>query len=144
MLNETNKMQNQVWSSLCKNIGTMWTETADVKTVSKGTVRGRSYFWEWDRGSERNESTYFSFYTFQCVVLAFVAQPRPTLCDTMDCSPPGSSVCGILQARILGWITIPFSRGSSQPRDRTQVSCIFAGRFFTIWANREVNTHCNF
>ena len=51
----------------------------------------------------------------------------------MDCSPPGSSVHGILQARILEWIAIPFSRGSSQPRDWTQVSCI-TGRFFTVWA----------
>ena len=48
----------------------------------------------------------------------------------MDCSLPGSSVHGILQARILEWVAIPFSRGSSQPRDRTQVSCI-AGEFFT-------------
>ena len=39
-----------------------------------------------------------------------------TLCDSMDCSPPGSSVCGILQARILEWVTMPFSRGSSRPR----------------------------
>ena len=59
-----------------------------------------------------------------------------TLCDPMDCGPPGSSVHGILQARILEWVAFPFSRGSSQPRDRTQVSC-FAGRFFTIWATRE-------
>src|SRR5574337_612499 len=49
----------------------------------------------------------------------------------MDCSPPGSSVHGILRARILEWVAIPFSRGSSQPRDQTQVSCI-AGSFFTI------------
>ena len=60
-----------------------------------------------------------------------VAQSRPTLCDPMDCSPPDSSVHGILQTRILEWVTIPFSRGSSQPRDQTQVSCI-ASRFFTI------------
>ena len=51
------------------------------------------------------------------------AQLCPTLCDPMDCSPPGSSVHGILQARILEWVAIPFSRGSSQPRDQTQVSC---------------------
>ena len=51
----------------------------------------------------------------------------------MDSSPPGSSVQGILQARILEWVAIPFSRGSSWPRDWTQVSCT-AGRFFTIWA----------
>ena len=58
------------------------------------------------------------------------------LCNPMDCSPPGSSLHGILQARILEWVAISFSRGSSQPRDRTWVSCI-TGRFFTIWAIRE-------
>ena len=47
-----------------------------------------------------------------------VAQSCPTLCDPMDYSPPGSSVRGILQARILEWVAISFSRGSSQPRDR--------------------------
>ena len=51
-------------------------------------------------------------------------------CDPMDCSPPGSSVQGVSQARILEWGAISFSRGSSQPRDQTWVSCI-AGRFFT-------------
>ena len=60
----------------------------------------------------------------------------PTLCDPMDCSPPGSFVHGILQARILEWDAIPFSRVSSWPRDQTQVSCM-AGRFFTVWASRE-------
>ena len=54
----------------------------------------------------------------------------------MDCSPPGSSVHAIFQARILEWVAISFSRGSSQPRDRTRVSCT-AGRFFTNWATRE-------
>ena len=52
-------------------------------------------------------------------------------CDPMHCSPPGSSVHGILQARMLEWVTIPFSRRSSWPRDQIWVSCI-AGRFFTI------------
>ena len=54
-----------------------------------------------------------------------------SLCNPMDCSPLGSSVHRILQARILEWVAMPSSRGSSQLRDRTQVSCI-AGRFFTI------------
>ena len=54
-----------------------------------------------------------------------------TLCDPIDYSPPGASVHRILQARILEWVAIPFSRGSSQPRDGAQVSHI-AGRFFTI------------
>ena len=68
-----------------------------------------------------------------------VAQSCPTLCDSMDCSPPGSSVHGILQAEILEWIAVPFSRGSSWPRDWTHVSCVscIGGRFFIIWANRE-------
>ena len=61
-----------------------------------------------------------------------VAQSCPTLCDPMYCSPPGSSVHGILQARILEWVAISSSRGSSWPRDWTQVSCI-AGRLFTDW-----------
>ena len=60
-----------------------------------------------------------------------VAQLCLSLCDPVDCGPPGSSVHGILQARLLEWVAILFCRGSSQPRDRTQVSCI-AGRFFTI------------
>ena len=55
----------------------------------------------------------------------------------MDCSLPSSSVYRISQARILEWVTISFSRGSSYPRDQAQVSCI-AGRFFTTWATKEV------
>ena len=47
-----------------------------------------------------------------------------TLCDPMDCCPPGSSVHGILQARILEWVAMPSSRESSRPRDRTHISCI--------------------
>jgi len=65
-----------------------------------------------------------------------VAQSCLTLCDPMECSPPGSSVHGILQARILEWVAIPFSRKSSWPRDWTWVSCI-AGRFFTVLATKE-------
>ena len=59
------------------------------------------------------------------------AQSRLTLCDPTDCSPPGSSVRGILQARTLEGVAIPFSRRSSQPRAQTQVSCT-AGRFSAI------------
>ena len=60
-----------------------------------------------------------------------VVQSYLTLYDPMDCSPTGSSVHGILQARIIEWAAIPFSKGSSQPRDQTWVSCI-KDRFFTI------------
>ena len=65
-----------------------------------------------------------------------VAQSCPTLFDLVDCSPPGSSVHGILQARILKWVAISFSRGSSWPRDRTQVSHI-SGGCFNLWATWE-------
>ena len=65
-----------------------------------------------------------------------VAQSCLTLCDPMDHSLPGSCVQGIYQARILEWVAISFPRGSSPPRNRTQVSHI-AGRRFTIWASRE-------
>ena len=47
-----------------------------------------------------------------------------TLCDPMDCSPPGSSVRGILQTRILKWVAVPFSRGSSRRRDGTHISFV--------------------
>ena len=72
--------------------------------------------------------------------MCLISQSCPTLCDPMDCSPPGSSVHGSLQERILEWVTMPFSRGSSQSRDRTQVSCI-TGRFFTICATREAQEY---
>ena len=64
-------------------------------------------------------------------VLCFLAQLCLTFCDPMDCSPPGSFVHGILQARILEWVSMISSSGSSQPRDGTQVSCIASG-FFTV------------
>ena len=64
-------------------------------------------------------------------VKVLFAQSCLTLCDPMDCSLPGSSVHGILQTRILQWAAIPFSKGSSQSRDESRVSCI-AGRFCTI------------
>ena len=64
-----------------------------------------------------------------------------TLCDPMGCSPPGSSVQGISQARILEWVAISYSRGSSRPRDQTHFFCVSwpAGRFSgDHWATREV------
>ena len=67
-----------------------------------------------------------------------VAQSRLTLCDPMDSSLPGSSVHGIFQARVLEWVAISFSKGSSWPRDRTQVSRI-VDRRFAVWATRELH-----
>ena len=71
-----------------------------------------------------------------------VAQSYPILCDPMACSLPGFSVHGIFQARVLEWVAISFSRGSSRLRDWTQVSWI-AGRCFTLWASHRgcINLH---
>ena len=65
-----------------------------------------------------------------------VAQSCLTLCDSMDCSPLGSSIHGILQARTLELVAFPFSGGSFQPRDWTHISCI-TSRFFVVWGTRE-------
>ena len=71
---------------------------------------------------------------YMCV-LCLITQSGLTMRDVMDCSLPGFPVHGIPQARILEWVTIPFSRASSRPRDQTQVSCIW-GEFFTKEATR--------
>ena len=78
------------------------------------------------------QSSFNVFYLKFFVLSAQLLQSCLTFCDPMDHSPPGSSVCGISQARRLEWIAIPSSRASSRPRDQTHVSCIFciAGRFF--------------
>ena len=70
-------------------------------------------------------------------VKVLVPQPCVTLCDPMNCSPPGSSLHGIFQTRILEWVAIHFSTGIFPAQDRNQVSCI-AGekKFFTSWATR--------
>ena len=69
-------------------------------------------------------------------VEVLVAQLCLTLYNSVNCNPPGSSVHGISQAKILEWVAMPSSRGPFRPRDQTQVSCI-AGRVFTIWDNKE-------
>ena len=71
-----------------------------------------------------------------CVCVCVCGSIMSDSLQPIHCSPPGYSVHGILQARILEWVVIPFSKGFSQPRDWTWVSHI-AGRFFTIWATRE-------
>ena len=73
-----------------------------------------------------------------CLVMSNSPQP-------LDCSPPGSSVHGVFQARILEWVAISFSRGSSRPREWTSVSYVFCilGRFFIHWAIRKCLTLCD-
>ena len=86
----------------------------------------RPAFWAWKKESEND-----------------VAQSSPTLCHPMDPNLPGSSVRGIFQARVLEWVAIFFSRGSSQPSNRAWVSRI-AGRRFTVWAPREAMSELQF
>ena len=69
-------------------------------------------------------------------VKLLVTQSCLTICDPMDCSPPGFSIHKVLQARILEFATISFARACFQPRYQTWISCS-AGGFFTIWATRE-------
>ena len=82
----------------------------------------------WDLKEIMNVKLYLG----QCLRLDCVLVTRscPTLCDHMDYSPPDSSVHGLLKAKLLEWVAMLFSRGSSQSKVQSQVSCI-AGRFFT-------------
>ena len=70
-----------------------------------------------------------------CVHVRSVTQSCSTLCDSIDCSPPGSSVHGIFQASILEWVAISYSRGSTRPRDWTHISCVFC-------IGRQILYHC--
>ena len=104
--------------------------------------------WEWDRGLARKTGDgqimkcWVGIWSLnlnfkECSINVKVTRSCPTLCYPMDCT----SLHGILQARILEWVAIPFSRGSSQYRDLTQVSCI-AGRFFTVWTTLSMHKVC--
>ena len=77
------------------------------------------------------------WYTFICVCVGSVPQLCPTLCDPVDCRLPGSSVHEIFQARILEWVAISYSSGSSRSRDRTHISCLSCIRILYHWATRE-------
>ena len=99
-----------------------------------GFISGLSILFHW--------SIYLSLCQYHTIFMTVkseseVAQSCPTLWDSMDCRLPGSSIHGIFHARVLWGVTISFSRGSSRSRNQTQVSHI-VGRWFTIWATREV------
>ena len=80
-----------------------------------------------------------SFLLWYLWICAKSFQLCPNLCDSMDSSPPGSSVHGLFQARILEWVAMSSSRGSSWPRNRTRICCVscIAGTFFTHWGTWE-------
>ena len=76
--------------------------------------------------------TWQNYPTLQRLKWSEVAQSCPTLCDPTDCSLPLSSIHGIFQAGVLEWVAISFSKGSSRPRDQTQVSHIVGRRFYHL------------
>ena len=119
--------------------GKIWWEWSKSRSVVSNSLRPHGLCSPWNSpdgytevGIQRSSLLPPGFSMYICLrVLSCV-----WLCDLLDYSPAGSSLCRILQARILEWVAIPFSRGSSWPRDQTQVLRI-SGRFFTVWATRE-------
>ena len=110
-------------------------QTNILEWVAMPSFRGSCWPSDWTQVSCIADR-FFTFWATRetpFVVKVKVAQSCLTLCYPME-----YTVHGILQARILEWVAFPFSRGSSQPRDRTQVSCI-VGEFFTSWATREAS-----
>ena len=100
-------------------------------TICSNMDRPRNYYTKWSK-PDREIQTQISERCWKWSEVKLC----PTLCDPMDCSLLGSSIHGIFQARVLEWVAIYFSRGSSWPRDGTCVSRI-VGRHFTVWATRE-------
>ena len=98
----------------------------------------RASIWEWLIES-RQRRPVFTYSAATCLCAFLCAQSFQlslTLSDLVDCSPPDFSVHGIVQARILEWIAMPSSRGSSWHRTQTRISCL-VGEFFTHWATWE-------
>ena len=154
-------MRNSLISCLCGHVGKnqvtclspdlywvarTWGWSQPHLELCEGCIETGSFselrsLWIWAKTGAYHSQFLFLSSIDQCLLKeeegeGEVAQSCPTLCDPVDCSLPGFSVHGILQARILEWFTISFSRGSFQPRDRTRVSRI-ADRCFTLWATRE-------
>ena len=118
--------------------------SSSLKWKSRLTFQGAAIQTRCSAFTNRNMSTCAHTYLSQKIIPSSyrseVAQSCAALCHPMDCSLPGFFVRGPFQARVLRvWVAISFSRGSSGPRDRTQVSCI-AGRHFTPWVTREAHT----
>ena len=124
-----------VWSILTLNsyLLRIWDSSLAGHLVILFAKPGNSSFWNKERN---NTVSKYSKMSLNETTVPHISQKYSKesgdgfLDDPMDCSLPGSSVYGILQARILEWAALPFSRRPSQPRDRTLISCI-AGGFFT-------------
>ena len=124
-------------SSMCSNSWNFDTLFEQLAAYSIGSSSGQKFRWfrlefsSWEPWLSGLTSLVSFFSSVKWVVCCLVTKTCPTLCDSVDYSPSGSSVHGIFQARIPKWVAFSFSRGSSQPRDQTHISCI-ADRFFTV------------
>ena len=107
-----------------QELTTLWALNQTLQTLQKNTTVA---FQQW---KSRFFPNYLGIFSSSIGGGDLVAKSCPTLCDPMECSPPRSSILRISQARILEWVAISFSKGSSRPRDQTCVSCL-AGRLFT-------------
>ena len=118
---------DQQWDTLTFT-HSLWLHLRVTFSVSSGDPGDRD-----GNSKKKHMSSFLIWYNLCCAVLCLVTQSCLTLCDPMDCSPPGSPVQGVYQARILEWVAMPSSRGSSWPRDWNQVSyvsCIGRWVFF--------------
>ena len=146
-------MDREAWSAEVHGVTksrtrlSSWTELNSFHKEGLSSLISISNFFffflsQWCSWTQRSQdkALFKNFFLFLAIfrkVKMLVTQSCPTLCDTMDCNSPGSSVHGILQARILEWVAVAFPSESSWLRGWILVSCI-AGGFFTIWATREV------
>ena len=121
---QTNKQTNH-------DVKRTWIDTLPEKTCRWPTIQEKVLNTTNYQGNAMKITVMYHLTAVRMKLKMKVAQSCPTLCD-----PIAYTVHGILQARILEWVAVPFSRGSSQPRDWTQVSHIVGG-FFTSWATRE-------
>ena len=120
--------RQEYWSGLpCPPPGDLTNPGMELTSLRSPALAGRfftaSAIWKAQKLWKSFHQLYHSVIYMQCMP-AKSLQSCLTFCNHMDCSPPGSSVHGILQKRIMEWVAISSSRGSSQPRDRTHVSCI--------------------
>ena len=133
---DADKVYCQIWSN-CPVVRTWHSDFQDYLcflSCSLGTDYEGPWMLHWKLfWHYRQQGTTDIFWAMEVKVKE--AQSCPTLCNPMD-----NTAHGILQARILEWVAFPFSMGSSQPRDQTQVSHV-AGRFFTSWATREAQEY---
>ena len=136
-------MDREAWCAAVHEVTKSWTWLSD-STELNWTSMGSSLPMNWAHVSYIGRWILCHWATWEALIYPLKVEVKscPTLRDPMDCSLPGSSAHGIFQARVLEWLAISFSRGSSQPMDQTQVSHI-VGRCFTVWATREVlkSTH---